>query len=59
VTSADEAIALLQRLRANTREWRRTEDPKKLLVADAQGILGKHYNRFGPAVMELVRMAPD
>jgi len=54
VASADDAMAMLQRLRANTRTWRAKQDPKALITADARGILGNHYERLGPAVVLLV-----
>lgn len=53
VTSAEDAIEMLQRLRLNTRTWRLTQDPTALIEADARAVLGKQYDRFGTAVIQL------
>jgi hypothetical protein len=59
VTNASEATAMLNRLRENTRSWRATQDKRSLIEADARGILGKHFDRIGAAVIQQVTEAAE
>jgi hypothetical protein len=54
VATVEDATALLQRLRANTRGWREKQSPKELLEADLHTVLNKHYDRLHRAVRQYV-----
>jgi hypothetical protein len=56
-TTLDEAIAVVDRVRARTIAWREAQAPAELVENDLRAILGKHYPRFGPPLQH--RLAPE